>query len=155
MVNGPLGGSRVMALSQVSGMANGQRYDVQIKPMHADNLNQSIYSGVSCVRTLGAAGMVTAEEETVMTQVGGQGHWTIYPNPNRGEVVVVRLDGMDGEVELELIDAMDRLLEKTMWKVEESTQREWSFTTPLNSGLYEIRIHQGMIQETLRMMVAR
>ena len=142
-----------MALSQVSGMANGQRYDVQVKPVHPDNLNQSVFSGISCVRTLGAAGMEA--EETFTTTEGAQGHWTIYPNPNRGEGVALMLDGMDGKVELELMDATGRLLEKTTWSVEQATQREWSFTTPLNSGLYEIRIHQGMMQETLRMVVVR
>jgi hypothetical protein len=152
-INGAMGASRIMPLANVSGIANGQRYDVQIKPVHIDNLNQTGYSGISCVRTLGAAGMVA--EETFTTTEGAQGHWTIYPNPNRGEGVTLSLDGMDGEVELELMDATGRLLEKTTWNVEESTQREWSFNTPLNSGLYEIRIQQGVMQETLRMVVVR
>jgi len=152
-INGAMGASRIMPMANVSGIANGQRYDVQIKPVHIDNLNQTGYSGISCVRTLGAAGMVA--EETFTTTEGAQGHWTIYPNPNRGEGVALMLDGMDGKVELELMDATGRLLEKTTWNVEDSTQREWSFTTPLNSGLYEIRIQQGMMRETLRMVVVR
>jgi hypothetical protein len=152
-VNGGMGASRIMPMANISGIANGQRYDVQIKPVHIDNLNQTGYSGISCVRTLGAAGMVA--EETFTTTEGAQGHWTIYPNPNRGEGVALILDGMDGKVELELMDATGRLLEKTTWNVEDSTQREWSFATPLNSGLYEIRIQQGVMQETLRMVVVR
>ncbi len=122
MVNGPLGGSRVMALSQVSGMANGQRYDVQVKPMHADDLNQAGYSSVSCVRTLGAAGMVTAEEETVMTQIGGQGHWTIYPNPSREENgnVVLQITGWEGDEVADIVirNAMGQEVLKTQKSVQ-------------------------------------
>jgi hypothetical protein len=91
-INGAMGASRIMPMANISGIANGQRYDVQIKPVHIDNLNQTGYSGVSCVRTLGAAGLVT-EDATMQGVSSNSSGWTLYPNPARS---------LDGNVQLQI-----------------------------------------------------
>ena len=79
----------------------------------------------------------------------------IYPNPNQGEGITINLEGMEGDVNIELLDATGRLLEKTTWNAEGYAQREWRFAQTLSAGLYEIRIQQGSRQETQRMLVVR
>ncbi len=81
--------------------------------------------------------------------------YQFYPNPNQGEGVTINLLGMEGDVNISLMDATGRLLEKTTWNVEEYAQREWRFNQTLSSGLYEVRIQQGSRQETQRMLVVR
>jgi hypothetical protein len=153
-VNGPMGGSRVLAMNTIQGIANNQQYGVNIASLHVDQQTQSNFGSTQCMRTYGFAGAPVIENEDPSTQQL-ESRMMIFPNPNQGEGITINLEGMEGDVNIELLDAMGRLLEKTTWNVEEYAAREWHFTTPLSSGLYEIRIQQGSRQETQRMMVVR
>ncbi len=130
-----------MALSQVSGMANGQRYDVQVKPVHPDNLNQSVFSGISCVRTLGAAGMETEETDSVITFSEGAS-WSIYPNPSRSEQgqVTLHLLGWEGAevVEVQIHNAIgQQVLHRSLNVISGQAQLEWS---GCSAGVYYITL---------------
>jgi hypothetical protein len=106
------------------------------------------------MRTFGFAGAPLIDGDNIYTGEK-EGRMMIYPNPNQGEGVTINLEGMEGDVNIELLDATGRLLENTTWSVEDFVQREWRFARAVSSGLYEIRIQQGLIQETHRMMVVR
>jgi hypothetical protein len=153
-VNGPMGGSRVFSIGTIPGIANNQQYGVNIASLHVDQQTQSNFGSTQCMRTYGFAGAPVIDNEDPTTQQW-ESRMLIYPNPNQGEGITINLEGMEGDVNIELMDATGRLLEKTIWNVEGYAQREWHFTTPLSSGLYEIRIQQGSRQETQRMMVVR
>jgi hypothetical protein len=106
------------------------------------------------MRTTGFAGSPVIENEDSTTEQW-ESRAFIYPNPNQGEGVTINLAGMEGEINMALMDGTGRLLEKTTWNVEEYAPREWRFNQTLSSGLYEIRIQQGSRQETQRMLVVR
>jgi hypothetical protein len=154
VVNGPLGGSRILAMNTIPGIANNQQYNVTVSSMHIDQQTQSNYGTAQCMRTFGFAGAPVIDGENIYTGEK-EGRMMIYPNPNQGEGVTINLEGMEGDVNIELLDATGRLLENTTWSVEDFVQREWRFARAVSSGLYEIRIQQGLIQETHRMMVVR
>jgi hypothetical protein len=154
VVNGSLGGSRVLAMSMIPGLSNNQQYNVSIAAMHIDQQTQSNYGTAQCMRTYGFAGSPVIENEDPTTQQW-ESRALIYPNPNQGEGITINLVGMEGDVNISLMDATGRLLEKTMWNVEEYASREWRFNQTLSSGLYEVRIQQGSRQETQRMLVVR
>ena len=154
VVNGPVGGSRVFSINTIPGINTNQQYNVRIASLHVDQQTQSNYGSTQCMRTYGFAGAPVIDNEDPTTQQW-KSRMLIYPNPNQGEGITINLEGMEGDVNIELLDATGRLLEKTTWNVEEYKQREWRFAQALSSGLYEIRIQQGSMQESQRMLVVR
>ena len=153
-VNGPMGGSRVLAMNTIQGIANNQQYGVNIASLHVDQQTQSNYGTTQCIRTYGFAGAPVIDNEDPTTQQW-ESRMLIYPNPNQGEGITINLEGMEGDVNIELLDATGRLLEQTAWSIEDLAQREWRFVQALSSGLYEIRIQQGSRYDTQRMLVVR
>ncbi len=72
--------SRILALSSVPGMTNGQRYDVRIRSLYSDATTYSNWSLVSdCIRTIGAAGLTPLEVKEVSNF--NNAHASVFPNP--------------------------------------------------------------------------
>jgi hypothetical protein len=153
-VNGPVGGSRVFSINTIPGINTNQQYNVRIASLHVDQQTQSNYGSTQCMRTYGFAGAPVIDGDNIYFGEK-ESRIMIYPNPNQGEGITISLEGMEGDVNIELLDATGRLLEQTAWSIEDLAQREWRFVQALSSGLYEIRIQQGSRQETQRMMVVR
>ena len=143
-----------MPMSSIPSIASNQQFNINIASQHINQQTQSNFGSIQCMRTTAFAGLPVIYNEDPTTQTLGS-RVMIYPNPNQGEGVTISLEGIEGEINMVLIDATGRLLEKTTWNVEEYAQREWRFNQTLSSGLYEIRIQQGSRQETQRMLVVR
>jgi hypothetical protein len=154
MLNGPTGGSRILPMSSIPSIASNQQFNINIASQHINQQTQSNFGSIQCMRTTAFAGLPVIYNEDPTTQTLGS-RVMIYPNPNQGEGVTISLEGIEGEINMVLIDATGRLLEKTTWHAEEYLYREWNFNQTLSSGLYEIRIQQGSRQETQRMLVVR
>jgi hypothetical protein len=152
-VDGALGGSRIISMSAVTGMANGQRYDVRIRTKHIDGVSLSAYGSIKCMRTIGAAGMVLASEEA-LTATKTEG-LELYPNPNRGDEVRLQVTNMEGVVKIEVLDAMGRLLQSTTGYSDGNITSTLTFETTLANGLYEVRVSNGKQQRVVRMVVGR
>jgi hypothetical protein len=153
MVNGAMGGSRILGMSAISGIANGQRYDVKIRSKHVDGVSLSAYGSIKCMKTIGAAGMVLASEEA-LTATKTEG-LELYPNPNRGDEVRLQVTNMEGVLNIEVLDAMGRLLQSTTGYSDGNITSTLSFEKALSSGLYEVRVSNGKEQRVLRMVVGR
>jgi hypothetical protein len=153
MVNGAMGGARILGMSAILGIANGQRYDVKIRSKHVDGVSLSAYGSIKCMRTIGAAGMVLASEEALtVTKTEGL---ELYPNPNRGDEVMLQVTNMEGALKIEVLDAMGRLLQSTTGYSDGNITSTLSFEKALSSGLYEVRVSNGKEQRVLRMVVGR
>ena len=79
IVNGPTGGSRILGMGMITGIANGQRYDVKIRTRHLDGLTLSNYGTVKCVKTLGAAGMPSMDNINNLNILAERQDILIYP----------------------------------------------------------------------------
>jgi hypothetical protein len=153
--NGPVGGSRNLALSLVDGIANGQTYDVKIRSVHAD-ASQSSFSTNSCVRTFGAAGMPTLENEGVVAERSFNGITaSIYPNPNNGNTVALNVNGMEGLLQVRVTDATGKLIQRCQYAVEGSLNTNLTFDHSLSNGLYLVELTNGQQSHTMRMVVSR
>ncbi len=153
--NGPLGGSRNLALSLVDGIATGQTYDVKIRSVHAD-ATQSAFSTTSCVRTFGAAGMPTLEDGGIVSERSFNGVTSsIYPNPNAGNDVVLNVNGMEGVLQVNITDATGKLIQRNQWMVEGSLTTNINFEQVLSNGLYLVELTNGQQSQTMRMVVNR
>jgi hypothetical protein len=126
---------------------------VQIKPVHIDNLNQTGYSGISCVRTLGAAGTpLLGESITYHSEESG---CILYPNPNDGSEFTLYNKTMEGRVVMRVLDAQGREIDRLEFEANKSTGLLMRFSKPLCSGLYQLECVQGNRHELIRMSVGR
>jgi hypothetical protein len=62
---------------------------------------------------------------------------------------------MDGNIMISILDATGRLLKSTTEYSEGNLIKELEFAQTLSSGLYEVRVSNGMDQKVARMMIAR
>ncbi|MEY4329637.1 MAG: hypothetical protein RL609_385, partial [Bacteroidota bacterium] len=151
-VEGAVGGSRILSLSSVPGMANGQRYDVDIRVKHIDNTTYSNYDGtVSCVRTLGAAGMNTEEEATTWSDENRE--VKIFPNPSNGNSVNVFMNGFDGQVNMDVFDFTGKKVHASTLNVDGSVQKEINWNADLSAGMYQVVFTNGGERIAVTMMV--
>jgi len=153
-VNGAIGGSRIIGMSSVTGMANGQRYDVKVRSKHFDGLSVSNYGSIKCVRTLGAAGMLLNNDAEVNLSSEDE-EISLYPNPTSGGYVTLWIKEMKGELKIELLDATSKLMQSATVYSEGDLQREFMLEANLANGLYEWRISNGHESKVVRMMIAR
>ncbi len=155
-VQGPVGGSRILMLNSVPALANGQRYDVRIAAKHVDGVTQTAYGTTQCVKTLGAAGMPTIEEEVNMYERSENGIiTTIYPNPNNGQTVNFSINGMDGSLNLKVTDATGREVYNNRFMVEGSMNTTLDFGQTLADGVYMVEMIQNGEMKTMRMVVSK
>ena len=154
--SGPVGGSRILAISTVPGIGNGQTYDVRIRAKHLDNVTNSNYGTTACVKTTGVAGMPTIEDEGVIAERSFNGVTTsIYPNPNNGSSVNLNVDGMEGELQVSITDATGRMVYSNRYIVEGAMNTTMDFGQTLAGGLYMVEMVQNGQLNTMRMVVNR
>ncbi len=158
-VNGPIGGSRVLAMTATPGISNNQQYGVAISSLHVDQQTQSNYGTTQCMRTIGFAGSPIIDGNESEDDNANQQRSTqiqLYPNPNGGDRVVLNINGMEGETMITITDAMGREIEQLTKNIEgDYFQHEITFQESLSSGLYQMTIKNGGRVESIRMMVAR
>jgi hypothetical protein len=156
-INGPMGGSRVLAMSTIPGIANSQQYNASISSLHLDQQTQTNYGTAQCMRTFGFAGSpILDESENDNTDKQRSTQIQLYPNPNGGERVVLNINGMEGETTITITDATGRTIEQMTKTIEgDYFQQEIMFQQPLSSGLYQITIDNGNHRESTRMVVVR
>jgi len=155
-VAGPVGGSRILAMNTVPGIGNGQTYDVRIRAKHVDNVTNSNYGTVACVKTMGVAGMPTIEEEGVIAERFYNGVTTsIYPNPSNGSSVNLNVDGMEGELKVRITDATGRMVYTNRYMVEGVMNTTMDFGQTLAGGVYMVEMTQNGQLSTMRMVVNR
>jgi hypothetical protein len=171
-------------MGSIPGIANGQRYDVWVRAAHLDGVSYSVGTAVgsplqvntwfpttggcpsntsatcpgnaSCVKTIGNAGMVLAEQENEEeVNAWSAQNVQLFPNPNTGDEVMLSVTGMKGVIQIEVMDAMGRWLQSTTSYSEGHITPSLTFEKALSSGLYEVRVSNGQEQRVVRMVVGR
>lgn len=181
-VAGGAGASRLVGLSSVAGIATGKRYDVWIRAAHLDGISFSTGTAVdsplavdswfptsggcttptsstcagnaSCVKTLGAAGMVANNDsdEVFSTSLS---NINVYPNPSNGSAINVAWTDVDGVVKAMVLDATGRVVLEKVWLAENGLMQTLSFNEKLSSGLYNIALIHNNETQVVRFSVAK
>ena len=156
-IDGALSASRILPLSSVTGIANGQKYDVKVRAKHMDNASYSDFnSSANCVRTVGSAGMPVAQDAIISEAVQlSQGTFAVYPNPNTGSEVVLYANDFEGAVNVQIMDASGRIIKSDKWIVEGAGSRMINFNETLSTGMYTIRLNDGVQTQAIKMVVVR
>jgi hypothetical protein len=149
-VNGSVGGSRILGVNSIPGIANGQRYDVRIRALHNDAVTYSGWSAVpSCFKTLGAAGMVPWSNNDVQKLTDEMTMVHVYPNPllQGGHA---QLRSSQDIHAVQIFDAKGQLLART----ESMDQQRWfELPSPEVAGLYWVVVRTGMETHRLAWLV--
>ena len=151
---GAVGGSRILSMNQIDGIAAGQTYGVKIRGKHFDGVSNTAYGTSACVRTLGAAGMPTANDDASEITNNNM-RAVLYPNPNAGQGFTLNVEGMDGDVVLNVTDATGKLVKTMRYVAEGGFTAQVEFAQALASGLYQVEIMNGTTRHTMRMAVNR
>ena len=149
-VSGSLGGSRILSVGSISGIANGQRYDVRIRSLHNDAVTYSGWTAVpSCFKTLGAAGMVPWSNNEEQKLTDGVNIVQLYPNPLlQGGIAQLR-SSQDIDA-VQIFNAAGQLLAKT----ESLDQmRRVDLPSPEFAGLYWVVVRSGIEAHRLAWLV--
>jgi hypothetical protein len=183
-IAGGAGATRLVGMGSIPGIANGQRYDVWVRAAHLDGVSYSVGTAAgsplqvntwfpttggcpsntsatcdgnaSCVKTIGNAGMVLAEQEYEdEVNAWSAQNVQLFPNPNAGDEVMLSITGMEGVIQIEVMDAMGRWLQSTTSYSEGHITPTMTFEKALSSGLYEVRVSNGKEQRVVRMVVGR
>jgi hypothetical protein len=156
-INGGAGASRILALSAVTGMANGKRYNVKVRSAHIDGVSFTAFGATpACVKTIGAAGMATENvSETYAQSINGDVVTSIFPNPNNGQSVNLSVVGMEGDLQVRIVDATGRMVYANRYIVEGSMNTSIDFGQTLAGGVYMVEMIQNGEMQTMRMVVNR
>jgi hypothetical protein len=155
--NGGAGATRIFPLSTVTGIANGQRYNVKVRSVHIDGVSMTAFGSTpACVKTIGAAGMATENtNETYAQSINGDVVTSIFPNPNNGQSVNLSVVGMEGELQVRIVDATGRMVYANRYIVEGSINTSIDFGQTLAGGVYMVEMIQNGDMQTMRMVVNR
>jgi hypothetical protein len=145
-LNGSVGGSRIISISAIPGIANGQRYDVRIRSKHNDNITFSGWSASpSCFRTLGAAGMAPWVSWDGSLEKEKKVDLVVYPNPSLTESTASLVASRDIESVVMFNNAG-----QVIARMEDlSSITSLILPNPAVSGLYWLVVTSG--QETVRL----
>lgn len=155
-VNGSVGGSRILPMSLVPGVALGQTYDVRIRAKHADNSYTAFTASPACVRTIAAAGMPTLENEgSVSSTQLNNASIALYPNPSNGEMVQLSVANFEGNLSVEVLDATGRMIQKENIIAEGSINKMIEFNNELSNGMYHVKVSNGTETSTVKFVVSK
>jgi hypothetical protein len=156
-IDGAVNASRIIGLSSVAGIANGQKYDVKVRAKHLDNASYTAYNATAnCVQTIGFAGMPL--EQSAMTSEAvsmGGASFTAYPNPNSGSEIVILANDFDGMLNVQVLDGSGRMIQSENWTVEGNGSKSISFNESLAAGMYTIRMNNGSQTQAIKFVVVK
>lgn len=157
VINGNVGGTRTLPLSAVSGITTGQRYDVRIQSKHSDNVSVSDFSTSTCVRTLGAAGMPTLENnnEVVAVKDNASGIYAAYPNPFDGNNIRIALSNVEGTMDVIIVDVTGKVVHQEQVVSEGELIKDLSMNQSLPTGMYQLIFKNNGNVQSLKLMVSK
>jgi PKD repeat protein len=154
LVQGPMGGSRIISVSSILGISNSQQYDVSVASLHFDQQTMSNFGSLACMRTIGFAGAPVLEDGDDYQEQSNSMAMTLFPNPNDGERVVLNIKGLEGEIQVVVVDATGRTVKSLIQSADGDVNMELSFEQQLCAGLYQVYVVNGEYRQTLKMVVS-
>jgi hypothetical protein len=154
-VNGAVGGSRILSVSAIPGVALGSTYNTRIRAKHADNSFTAFTATAACVRTIGSSGMPTLENDAVSATKLNNASIVLFPNPNQGEMVQLSVANFEGNLTVEVMDATGRMIQKENIVAEGSINKMIEFSNELSNGMYHIKVSNGTETSTVKFVVSK
>ncbi len=156
-LDGAVNASRIIGLSSVTGIANGQKYDVKVRAKHLDNASYTAFnSTANCVQTIGFAGMPLEQSAFTSEAVAmGGASFVAYPNPNAGSEIVLYANDFEGMLNVQILDGAGRMIQSENWTVEGNGAKTISFNESLAAGMYTVRMNNGTQTQAIKFVVVK
>ncbi len=156
-VDGAVNASRIIGLSSVTGIANGQKYDVKVRAKHLDNASYTAFNtSANCVQTIGFAGMPLEQSAFTSEAVAmGGASFVAYPNPNAGSEIVLYANDFEGMLNVQILDGAGRMIQSENWTVEGNGAKTISFNESLAAGMYTVRMNNGIQTQAIKFVVVK
>jgi hypothetical protein len=156
-LDGAVNASRIIGLSSVTGIANGQKYDVKVRAKHLDNASYTAFnSTANCVQTIGFAGMPLEQSAFTSEAVAmGGASFVAYPNPNAGSEIVLYANDFEGVLNVQILDGAGRMIQSENWTVEGNGAKTISFNESLAAGMYTVRMNNGNQTQAIKFVVVK
>jgi hypothetical protein len=155
-VNGNLGGSRILPVAMIPGIAAGVAYNVRIRGKFADNSYTPFTVNPACIRTIGTSGIPTADNENQSSTIQiNNASISLYPNPSQGETVMLAINDFEGNLKVEIADATGRVIQRENIISEGAVNKMIDFDSSLSNGMYHVIISNGYVTKTLKFVVSK
>ena len=141
-----------------AGLIAGATYDVQVRPIFPGNVAGTWSATPRCLQIVGPAGMQQEDGEAIYSLRNEDAPAPVvrlYPNPNRGDRMVVELGEEAGLVQVRILDTTGREVNRTVWVADGVMQREMVFESPLPAGIYVVELVSDGVRTTERMIVQK
>jgi len=155
----PLAGGPVNRFINLAplGLIPGATYDVQIRPVFPGNVPGQ-WGSSQCLHIIGPAEFIAwqgdaeanEQEHTLSDQ-----EVLIYPNPTRGDRIVLSISGIASMVHVRVMDGTGREVLRQGWYAEGPVTRELVFEQPLSPGVYLVEVLTDSARMVQRMVVQR
>jgi hypothetical protein len=113
--------------------------------------------GKTCSVTISAVVMLDGGSSSIATQ--GNGTFTMYPNPNRGDQLFINLNGMEADVNTVSVDIYDltgkRITARTIAVQDGYINTALDLNGDVASGLYMVNITAGDKTYTERLVIQK
>jgi hypothetical protein len=150
---GAQGATRQLLLNNVPGIQNGKFYNVKVTTLHGDGVTQGVWGPMSCVKTLGAAGMPTVEDDNNLISWSDEEHLAVvFPNPSNGSSAQLSIRNWDGPVTVKMFDVMGALVDQYQLVVDGASQVGLTQKS-LSTGLYTVELDFGTRRESMRVVL--
>jgi Secretion system C-terminal sorting domain/Putative metal-binding motif len=140
-------------------ITNQTYYQVRIRPNYGPG---GIYPGTyGAPRVIYIGGTLLEEmEETYPEPMEGvenvEALMMVYPNPNNGNHIFLSVEQLqNSNAQVEVLDAQGRLVFSNKYASDGSLQVDLLFERPLESGLYLVRVKDGDLIRSQRMLVTK
>jgi hypothetical protein len=154
---------RLFRINQIPGVEPGATYSVRVRPIFDGNIPGNWSSTPSCIKVLGEA-TFTESSDVIIDQPNERSfgftessfELNLYPNPNNGDNVVIKISGLKQErVNLQVTDALGKnIYENTIFIDKDQVYTTLEFNTKLPAGLYLVNFTaENQIREVIKMIV--
>jgi len=135
----------------------GATYDVQIRPVFPGNVPGQ-WGSSQCLHIIGPAEFIAWQGDA---EANEQEHKLsdpevlIYPNPTRGDRIVLSISGIASMVHVRVMDGTGREVHRQGWYAEGPVTRELVFEQPLSAGVYLVEVLTDSARVVQRIVVAK
>ena len=141
----------------VAGLIAGATYDVQVRPIFPGNVAGTWSTTPRCLQIVGPAGMQQEDGSEAIYSLRNA-HASVpdvrlYPNPNRGDRMVVELGEEAGLAQVRILDATGREVAAPMSVFSSPGRLDIAFDEHPGAGVYLVEISAGFGKLTCRMVV--
>lgn len=151
--------SRYLRTSLIPGIAPGNRYRVRVRPVFANGPGQ-FAAGYQYLCIAGSAGMTEPENDQNAgvaerkMNADTEQNFSLYPNPNRGEFVSVRMSAVSGDqVFVRILDVTGRETYTGAFAVKDELNVTIQLDERLKTGVYMVELTDGAERTVRRMIV--